>query len=108
MDQPYSFLADWLSKFHMASKPLQALWIVALAATVLGAIGIVMRGVVEIARITRRTNREWSEAYGQPSAQVTPAAVIKVSPVMPGPDPGTHALTHAAQERRGWLGQARP
>ena len=48
MDQPYSFLADWLSKFHMASEPIQALWIVALSATVLGVTGIVMRGVREI------------------------------------------------------------
>jgi hypothetical protein len=33
---PYSPVADWLSKFHTSSEPIQALWIVALAATVLG------------------------------------------------------------------------
>jgi len=33
---PYSPFADWLSKFHMASEPIQALWIVALAAVALG------------------------------------------------------------------------
>ncbi len=32
MDQPYSPFADWLSKFHTSSEPIQALWIVALAA----------------------------------------------------------------------------
>jgi hypothetical protein len=33
---PYSPFADWLSKFHMASEPIQALWIVALAVVALG------------------------------------------------------------------------
>jgi hypothetical protein len=33
----YSPFADWLAKFHTASEPIQALWIVALAAVVLGA-----------------------------------------------------------------------
>ena len=56
MDQPYSFLADWLSKFHMASEPIQALWIVALSATVLGVTWIVTRGVREIA--TRRPRQQ--------------------------------------------------
>src|SRR3954462_5083675 len=48
MDQPYSPFADWLSKFYLASEPIQALWIVALSATVLGVTWIVMRGVGEI------------------------------------------------------------
>jgi hypothetical protein len=32
---PYSPFADWLSKFHMASEPIQALWILALTLMVL-------------------------------------------------------------------------
>jgi hypothetical protein len=36
MDQPYNAFADWLSKFHTSSEPIQALWIVAIAATVVG------------------------------------------------------------------------
>ena len=36
MDQPYSPFADWLSKFHMSSEPIQALWIVAIVTLVLG------------------------------------------------------------------------
>jgi hypothetical protein len=35
---PYSPIADWLSKFHTASEPIQALWIVALVVTVLGVV----------------------------------------------------------------------
>src|SRR5215212_11044195 len=33
---PYSPLADWLSKFHTASEPIQALWIVAIVVVALG------------------------------------------------------------------------
>jgi hypothetical protein len=47
-DQPYSPFADWLSKFYLVSEPIQALWIVALSATVLGVTWIVMRGLREI------------------------------------------------------------
>ena len=36
MDQPYSPFADWLSKFHTSSEPIQALWIVAFVTLVLG------------------------------------------------------------------------
>ena len=36
MDQPYNAFADWLAKFHTSSEPIQALWIVAIAATVIG------------------------------------------------------------------------
>ena len=36
MDQPYNAFADWLAKFHTSSEPIQALWIVAIAATVVG------------------------------------------------------------------------
>jgi hypothetical protein len=55
MDQAYSPFADWLSKFHTSSEPIQALWIVALSATVLGVTWIVMRGVREI--VGRRARR---------------------------------------------------
>jgi hypothetical protein len=49
MDQPYSVVADALSKFHTASEPIQALCILALSLTVLGVTGLVMRGIRDIA-----------------------------------------------------------
>jgi hypothetical protein len=36
--QPYSPFADWLSKFHTASEPIQALWIVAIVVVALAAV----------------------------------------------------------------------
>jgi hypothetical protein len=51
---PYSPFADWLSKFYLASEPIQALWIVALSATALGVTWIVMRGVADVARVVVR------------------------------------------------------
>ena len=33
---PTTPCADWLAKFHTSSEPIQALWIVAIAATVIG------------------------------------------------------------------------
>jgi hypothetical protein len=56
MEQPYSFLADCLSKFHMASEPIQALWIVATVSIVLGVAWLAMQGAVEIARIRHRVD----------------------------------------------------
>src|SRR4051812_3484472 len=52
--EPYSAFADWLSKFHTSSEPIQALWIVALAATILGVTWIVMRGLREL--VSARNN----------------------------------------------------
>jgi hypothetical protein len=45
MDQPYSVIADWLSKFHTWPETIQALWLIALPVTVLGVTWIVMRGL---------------------------------------------------------------
>ena len=45
MQQPYSVLADWLSKFHTWPESIQALWLVAMQVTVLGVTWIVMRGL---------------------------------------------------------------
>jgi hypothetical protein len=85
MDQPYSFLADWLSKFHMASEPIQALWIVALSATVLGVTWIVMRGVREVAAgrpgrandggelhygVYQDAQARWVDSHGRIAAEV--------------------------------------
>ncbi|MEE1610344.1 hypothetical protein [Microvirga sp. CF3016] len=53
MDQPYSPFADWLSKFHTWSESIQALWLVAVPATVLGLTWLVLRGVREIISFSR-------------------------------------------------------
>jgi hypothetical protein len=47
MDQPYSVIADWLSKFHTWPESIQALWLIAVPVTVLGVTWIVMRGLRE-------------------------------------------------------------
>ncbi len=100
MDQPYSFLADGLSKFHMASEPIQALWILAGVATILGVTWLTARAAVEIARIRHHSRLA--------PASPRPARFIDSTAAMPGLDPGTHALTHGGRENRGWPGQARP
>ncbi len=45
MEQPYSVLADWLSKFHTWPEFIQALWLVAVPVTLLGLTWLVMRGL---------------------------------------------------------------
>ncbi len=54
MDQPYSVIADWLSKFHTWPESIQALWLIALPVTVLGVTWIVMRGLRETVAAWRR------------------------------------------------------
>ncbi|KLK94819.1 hypothetical protein AA309_01020 [Microvirga vignae] len=54
MDQPCSIVADWLSKFHTWPELIQALWLVAIPATVLGVTWIVVRGLTRILAITSR------------------------------------------------------
>ena len=44
MNPPYSFWADWLSKFHASSDLIKALWIVAATVTALGVTALVLRG----------------------------------------------------------------
>ena len=54
MDQPYSVVADVLSKFHTAPEWIQALWLVAVPVTVLGAAWILMRPLtLLVAPLTR-------------------------------------------------------
>jgi hypothetical protein len=55
---PYSAIVDALDKFYAASEPIQALWVVALTAMVLGVTRIVMRGVREIVAVVSRPARE--------------------------------------------------
>src|SRR4051794_21242984 len=45
---PYSLFADWLSKFHTWPEFIQALWLVAVPATLLGMTALLLRGVTEI------------------------------------------------------------
>jgi hypothetical protein len=53
MEQPYSVVADWLSKFHTWPEFIQALWLTAMPVTVLGVTWIVMRGLRDIAAVLR-------------------------------------------------------
>lgn len=54
MDQPYSVVADWLSKFHAWPELIQTLWLVAIPVTVLGVTWLTMRGVTGIVSILAR------------------------------------------------------
>ena len=54
MDQPYSLWADWLSKFQSSSEPIQALWLVATPATLVGITWLAMRGLVQLAPLLSR------------------------------------------------------
>jgi hypothetical protein len=54
MDQPYSVIADWLSKFHTWPESIQALWLIAVPVTVLGVTWIVMRGLRDLIRLSHR------------------------------------------------------
>jgi hypothetical protein len=47
--QAYSFLADALSKFHTAPEWIQALWLVTVPVTIVGASACLMRAVRDIA-----------------------------------------------------------
>jgi hypothetical protein len=51
--QFYSPWADSLSKFHMASESIQALWIIAASVTALGVTYLVMWGVRETVALSR-------------------------------------------------------
>jgi hypothetical protein len=53
MDQPYSVIADWLSKFHTWPETIQALWLIAVPVTVLGVTWIVMRGLRDTVAVWR-------------------------------------------------------
>jgi hypothetical protein len=63
MDQPYSVVADWLSKFHTWPEFIQALWLVAVPVTVLGVTWLVMRGVRDTVAAWRTGSR--GERHGR-------------------------------------------
>ncbi|MCB5175914.1 hypothetical protein [Microvirga lenta] len=64
MDQPYSVIADWLSKFHTWPEFIQGMWLVAVPVTVLGVTWIVMRGLRDLAAAWR--GRGEATLYGIP------------------------------------------
>jgi hypothetical protein len=49
MDQPYSFWADLLNKFHTSSDWIQALWLITVPTLIFGVAWCVMRLVCAIA-----------------------------------------------------------
>lgn len=107
MEQPYSVLADWLSKFHTWPEFIQALWLVAVPVTVLGVTWIVMRGLRDIAAVLRR--RGEATLYGVPSEWRAPALTLSGSrlrlaegetPVLE-PNPHPMALTSPPPSFRG-------
>lgn len=101
MDQPYSFAADWLDKFHQASDAIQALWILMIMATVLGVAWIVTRGAIEILLI-RRAGASGPASYTHyderlslmrdttPALSPPPSTPSTVIPGRAKREPGTH------------------
>ena len=59
--QPYSLLADWLSKFHTWPEFIQALWLVAVPITLLGMTWLMMRGVCDAVSLSRRERRRLND-----------------------------------------------
>jgi len=64
MDQPYSLWADWLSKFHTWPELIQALWLVAIPATVLGMTWLVLRGLRDLIPTLSRGHWHGHLIYG--------------------------------------------
>jgi hypothetical protein len=58
MHQPYSLWADWLSKFQSSSEPIQALWLLAVPATLLGLVWLALWAVRDLIGLARR-ERYW-------------------------------------------------
>src|SRR3954452_14386640 len=59
---PYSPFADWLSKFHTASEPIQALWIVAIVVVALGTVwALTLPLRVWLAALRMRRDRRGAE-----------------------------------------------
>ena len=54
MEQPYSAWADWLDKFHTSSELIQALWLLVVPLTLLGATWLVLRGIRDILRLSHQ------------------------------------------------------
>ncbi|WP_114945388.1 hypothetical protein [Microvirga calopogonii] len=57
MEQPYSAWADWLSKFHTWPELIQALWLVSVPLTFIGATWLLMRGLRDL--IPALSRRRW-------------------------------------------------
>ncbi|NNC00676.1 hypothetical protein HI113_43215 [Corallococcus exiguus] len=97
MEQPYSIVADALSKFQSASEPIQALMIVMSALTVFGVAWVLMRGIVEI-RLARRAASvdapdarpvaSWRDARFEDARLAEP---LRVLPIAEGDDVGSPA-----------------
>ncbi|WP_457093292.1 hypothetical protein [Microvirga sp. P5_D2] len=64
--QSYSVLADALSKFHTAPEWIQALWLVMVPVTIVGATACIMRAVREIAAAIARRGAAGGIWQGQP------------------------------------------
>ena len=64
MDQPYSVVADWLSKFHTWPELIQALWLLAIPATALGVTWLVMRGLRDLIPMLARRHWRGHLIYG--------------------------------------------
>ena len=58
MDQPYSIVADWLSKFHTWPELIQALWLVTIPATALGVTWLTMLALRDLIGLAR-PKRHW-------------------------------------------------
>jgi hypothetical protein len=97
MERPYSFLADCLSKFHTASEPIQALWIVATVFIILGVTWLGVRGAVEIARALRPANGKWDHIGRLAPMRADPASLKASTSVVSGIDLGNpHLDSHGA------------
>ena len=115
--QPYSPFADWLSKFHTASEPIQALWIVGIVVVALGIVwaltlplrvwlvGSRTRGELVYGVYRDRQGRWLVYADGEVRALEEGGMAHRASwPGLTRPSTSSHAV---AQPRRGSSGQAR-
>ena len=98
MEQPYSVWADALNKFHTAPDWIQALWIVATCATVLGSVFCIMRGLKEIAVAALARRDGWQSRHARERDVPRPSLVTARTFAQPGP--GQCPLLEAASEER--------
>jgi len=76
MDQSYSAWADWLSKFHTWPESIQALWLIAVPATLLGMTWLTMRGLIEIVRVVR-SGPETTDREGAAVTAIFPSSPLR-------------------------------
>jgi hypothetical protein len=62
MNEPYSFWADLLSKFHTAPEAIQALWVIAVTAFAIAALHAIT--TIIIAVLKRKSDPEIELVYG--------------------------------------------